>query len=154
MNLPQNEYPISSLPAFNAEETLALRALAVRVCRRFYFESAHRLFDYVGKCSRLHGHNYELEVEVSGVRQPNGIVIDLADLKDVVNRHVVEVLDHRNLCDHFRVNTTAENLAVGIFRVLDALCDESRHPLTLERVRVQETAGCWAEVRREDFDKL
>lgn len=156
MNLPQKTYPITQPTPLGSDEHRAFSNLQVRVCRRFFFDSAHQLFDYIGKCSRLHGHNYELEVEVSGIRQPNGIVIDFGDLKDIVNANVVKLLDHQNLCDFLKINTTAENLAVTIFRVLDLRFSEVTFvpTHTLMRVRVQETSGCWAEVRREDYENV
>ncbi len=60
-------------------------------------EENRRLY---GKCANLngHGHNYTLEVTVRGEVDPTtGFVIDLKELKDIMNREVVETLDHRHL---------------------------------------------------------
>jgi len=81
-----------------------------------------RLF---GKCNNpnWHGHNYELEVSVRGnVDAKTGYVMDLAQLKDVVMREVIERVDHRNLnldVDFMKgIIPTTENLAIGIWKVL------------------------------------
>ena len=82
----------------------------VRITRRLHFSAAHRLARpewsddrnrrVFGDCANAnwHGHNYDLEVTVSGpVDADTGYVMDLKDLKDLVNRQVVDDLDHRNL---------------------------------------------------------
>ena len=82
----------------------------VRITRRLHFSAAHRLARpewsddrnsrVFGDCANAnwHGHNYELDVTVSGpVDAETGYVMDLKDLKELVNRHVVDDLDHRNL---------------------------------------------------------
>ncbi len=71
-----------------------------------------------------HGHNYELEVRVRGpVDEETGMVIDLKELADVMEREIAERLDHRDLVDdtpYFRERpATAENLASVIFELLD-----------------------------------
>ena len=80
------------------------------VTRRVHFNAAHRLHNPAesdawnratfGPCNNpnYHGHNYELEVTVEGDIDPKtGYVLDIAVLKDLVDRHVSSVLDHRNL---------------------------------------------------------
>ena len=78
-----------------------------------------------GKCNNPHGHghNYVLEVTVRGrIDARSGMVVDLKDLKQVLNREVIDVLDHRFLNEEvpvFRhVIPTTENLAVEIWRML------------------------------------
>ncbi len=69
------------------------------------FAAAHRLPDHEGKCFRLHGHTYGLEVSVEGTPQETGpaagMVMDFADLRARVNELVVERLDHQLLNDLF-----------------------------------------------------
>ena len=80
------------------------------VTRRAHFNAAHRLHNPAesdewnratfGACNNpnYHGHNYELEVTVEGPIDPDtGYVIDIAVLKELMDRHVSAVLDHRNL---------------------------------------------------------
>jgi 6-pyruvoyltetrahydropterin/6-carboxytetrahydropterin synthase len=85
------------------------------------FEAAHRLADYPGKCSRLHGHNWRVEVTVTGTELDNlGMLIDFRLLKQEVNA-VIDTLDHYylNEIEPFRtLNPTAENIARYIYREL------------------------------------
>ncbi len=68
----------------------------------FKFSYAHILPDHKGGCSRIHGHNVQLEVTAQryqSVDRPgqsdDGMVIDFTELKEIVNREIVDVLDHR-----------------------------------------------------------
>jgi 6-pyruvoyltetrahydropterin/6-carboxytetrahydropterin synthase len=107
----------------------------VAVFRREHFNAAHRLFNpewddaandrYFGKCAlpNYHGHNYELEVKVTGEPDPKtGYVIDLKKLSDLIEREVLERFDHKNLnldTQEFKnLNPTAENIAIVIFDLL------------------------------------
>ncbi len=107
----------------------------VTVTRRLTFNAGHRVHNpelsdlenarLFGKCNNPngHGHNYELEVSVRGaVEDKTGYVMDLARLKEVVSREIIDKVDHRNLnldVDFMRnVIPTTENLAVGIWRIL------------------------------------
>ena len=114
---------------------LLLSMPIVTVTRRLTFNAAHRVHNpelsdaendrLFGKCNNpnWHGHNYELEVSVRGPVEPGtGYVMDLARLKDVVTREIIEKVDHRNLnldVDFMRdVIPTTENLAVRIWEIL------------------------------------
>jgi 6-pyruvoyltetrahydropterin/6-carboxytetrahydropterin synthase len=107
----------------------------VTVVRRLTFNAAHRVHNpelsdlenarLFGKCNNpnWHGHNYVLEVSVRGkVEQKTGYVLDLAQLKEIVGREVIEKVDHRNLnldVDFMSgIIPTTENLAVGIWKIL------------------------------------
>ena len=59
----------------------------------FGFEAAHRLFEYDGKCSNIHGHNYKVEVAVKGKQGNDGIIVDFNELKYIAGK-VRNVLDH------------------------------------------------------------
>lgn len=82
------------------------------------FEAAHFIKDYPGKCSRLHGHNWKVEVAVCGNKLNQlGMLIDFHDLKAEV-KHVIDTLDHRylNELEPFKLtNSTAENIAKYIY---------------------------------------
>lgn len=86
----------------------------ITISRIYTFESAHFLPRVPAghKCGRMHGHSYELTVEVSGTIGPDGWVMDFADI-DAAVAPVVARLDHRCLND-FLGNPTSENLAVWI----------------------------------------
>jgi 6-pyruvoyltetrahydropterin/6-carboxytetrahydropterin synthase len=101
-----------------------------------------------GKCANRqgHGHNYTLEVTVAGNIDPtSGFVVDLKELKDILEREVVSVYDHRHL--NFEVPEfaaaipTTENIAVAIWRRLDGKIPNAR----LHRVRVYEMPDLFAD---------
>ena len=52
--------------------------------KKFRFEAAHNLTSYHGQCEKLHGHSYVLEISVIGTPDKEGMVIDFAQLKQVV----------------------------------------------------------------------
>ena len=101
-----------------------------------------------GKCANRqgHGHNYTLEVTVAGsIDSTSGFVVDLKELKDILEREVVSVYDHRHL--NFEVPEfaaaipTTENIAVAIWRRLDGKIPNAR----LHRVRVYEMPDLFAD---------
>ena len=105
----------------------------------FSAEDNRRIF---GKCNNPHGHghNYTLEVTVKGsVDQRSGFVVDLKELKDIMNREVIEAVDHRLLNKEVaefrdRIPTT-ENLAITIWDWLKPKLNVAE----LHRIRVYET---------------
>ncbi|MFN0070528.1 MAG: 6-pyruvoyl trahydropterin synthase family protein [Chloroflexota bacterium] len=105
------------------------------ITRRATFAAAHRLCnpdwsderntEIFGPCANPggHGHNYVLEVTVGGAVDPEtGMIADLKWLKQVMERHVIDHVDHRNLntdVDFLRgLNPTAENLAASFWQRL------------------------------------
>jgi 6-pyruvoyltetrahydropterin/6-carboxytetrahydropterin synthase len=105
----------------------------------FTAEENKRIF---GKCNNPngHGHNYTLEVTVKGqVDEHSGFVVDLKQLKAVMNREVIDVLDHRFLnkevAEFQESIPTTENLAISIWNRLRSKLNVAK----LHRVRVYET---------------
>ena len=111
------------------------------VSRSFTFEAAHRLPWHEGKCRELHGHSYRLEVTVEGPLDERDVVMDFADVRDVVEREVVSRYDHRYLNDLID-NPTAEVIAQEIWKALEAA------ELQVSRIRLWETTDSWVEVTR------
>jgi 6-pyruvoyltetrahydropterin/6-carboxytetrahydropterin synthase len=124
----------------------------VLVTRQVHFNAAHRLEnpgqpddwnrETYGLCNspNWHGHNYLLEVSVAGEPDPvTGYVIDLGELKAILQREVVSVCDHRNLnldVEFLRgIIPTTENLAIAIWERLEPHIRGGR----LFRVRIFET---------------
>jgi len=114
----------------------------VAVIRREHFNAAHRLHNpdwddatnqkVFGKCNNphFHGHNYELEVKVTGTINPStGYVMDMKILSDIIQEQVLERFDHRNLnldTEEFKnLNPTAENIVVVIYQLLRPHIDPS-----------------------------
>jgi len=110
-----------------------------RVTRAFSFEAAHQLDWHSGACKNLHGHSYRLEVTVAGDLDDNGIVIDFADLSDVVQQTVLDVYDHTYLND-LLPNPTAELIAADIW---DRLTSAGMAPA---RIVLWETTNSWVEI--------
>ena len=101
-----------------------------------------------GKCSNRngHGHNYTLEVTVAGeVDHVTGFVVDLKQLKDILEQEVVSVYDHRHLnleiADFRTSQPTAENIAIAVWRRLDGKIPNAR----LHRIRVYEMPDLFAD---------
>lgn len=105
------------------------------ITRREHFNAAHKLYnpewteakneEVFGKCANRnwHGHNFELFVTVKGHPDPEtGFIIDLKKLKVIIQEHVIDVLDHRNinLDVPFMQGKMAsiENIVVGIWNQL------------------------------------
>jgi len=129
----------------------AQNAMNLHLVRRYSFAASHRLHSAqlsdeenwraYGKCNNPygHGHNYVVEVAVSGTVNPEtGMIANLADLDAFVAREVLEPFDHTYLneqVDAFRETVpTTENLCIEIFRRLRAFPHAK-----LERVLIEET---------------
>jgi len=101
-----------------------------------------------GKCANRngHGHNYTLEVTVAGeIDQKTGFVVDLKELKDVIEREVMSVYDHRHLNlevpEFASTMPTTENIAIAIWNRLEGKVAGAK----LHRVRVYEMADLFAD---------
>lgn len=119
--------------------------------RRYMFSASHRLHRdglsdeqnraAYGKCNNPHGHghNYALEVTVSGQVDPStGMICNLVDLDAAVRHEILERFDHENLnhCAEFQTLVpTTENLSEVIFNILK----QSFKAAHLEKVRLEET---------------
>jgi 6-pyruvoyltetrahydropterin/6-carboxytetrahydropterin synthase len=115
--------------------------------KRFTFEAAHFLPHHPGKCSRLHGHSYALEVALEGPLQPTGesrgMVEDFDAVAATVKREIVARLDHASLND-FLENPTAEAIAVWTWQRL------SPHLPQLFELVLWETASACVVLRAGD----
>jgi 6-pyruvoyltetrahydropterin/6-carboxytetrahydropterin synthase len=134
----------------------------VYVTRRASFSASHRLYNpewsdekneaTFGKCNNPngHGHNYDIEVTVAGnPPEATGMVIDLKKLADIIEREVVEKVDHKHLnldVDFLRgVIPTAENMAIAFWKILDARIPEG----TLVSIKLFESENNFVEYRGE-----
>jgi 6-pyruvoyltetrahydropterin/6-carboxytetrahydropterin synthase len=108
------------------------------------FAAAHRWPEHEGKCSRLHGHTYGLEVTVEGTPQSSGpsagMVMDFAELRQRVGELIVERLDHQLLNETFDFVPTVEAVAAWVF---ERLRDGG---LPVVRVRLAEGPNTYVEV--------
>ncbi len=87
----------------------------MQIRKSFSFEAAHVLPHHPGKCGRLHGHSYRLEVAIEGPLQAQGPATGMIEDFDVVSRvvraSVIAELDHRSLNELIE-NPTAERIAL------------------------------------------
>ena len=107
-----------------------------------HFDAAHKLVGYEGKCSRLHGHRWKVEVFVVGEKLNDvGILADFKALKEKL-KHITGKFDHSFLNDFKEMgNPTVENVSRYIFKNLMDLPKKVR----LEKVRVWESEENWGE---------
>ena len=130
----------------------------VSISRIVRFNAAHRVFNpsftdeenlrLFGKCSNpnWHGHNYTLEITVEGEVEPStGFVVNLADVKRVAEREIVDAIDHKNLNLDvpFMSGTipTTENLVLACWRVLAPAVAPAR----LAKLKLWETENQYVE---------
>lgn len=106
-----------------------------------------------GKCNNPHGHghNYTLELTVKGdVDARTGFVVDLKDLKEIMNREVIDVMDHRFLnkevLEFATAIPTTENIAISIWKRLESKLSVAQ----LHRVRVYETPDLFVDFYGEE----
>lgn len=89
--------------------------------KQFTFEAAHVLPYHAGKCSRMHGHSYRLDVTLEGSLQIDGpaagMIVDFDTLSKVVKAEVIGEVDHRSL-NELIPNPTAENIVRWIWQRL------------------------------------
>jgi 6-pyruvoyltetrahydropterin/6-carboxytetrahydropterin synthase len=125
--------------------------MKAHLTRRYMFSASHRLHSddmssaentaTYGKCNNPHGHghNYSLEVTVGGpVDEQTGMVCNLADMDDFVQRKILDHFDHKNLNtlpEFSKTVPTTENLCVVIYDILQ----RGFRFAHLEKVRFEET---------------
>lgn len=122
--------------------------MRISAYRKAHFNAAHRLHndkwsdeknkEVFGLCNNplYHGHNYELEVKLTGEVDPEtGFLYDLKLLKDIIKKHVENYLDHKNLnlevAEFKELNPTAENICFVIYNILRAVI-ESQYEITVK----------------------
>ena len=116
----------------------------------FYFNAAHQYghddwsddknWEVFGPDSKVHGHNYTLEVMVTAeVNKDTGFIVDLGHLKEVVNNNVINILDHTQFEKEVKwfkdKQPSSENLAVFIWSQIEPFLND----VTLHRIRLHET---------------
>jgi 6-pyruvoyltetrahydropterin/6-carboxytetrahydropterin synthase len=118
----------------------------ISVTRIFKFEAAHYLPKHEGKCKNVHGHSYQLEVEITfgpnGMLNDQKMIMDFGDLKNLVNPLIEEYLDHHLLNETLCKTPTAE---VMVDMIAYELNKRIQAPFRLLRIRLWETENCYAE---------
>ena len=129
----------------------------MNIIRRFEWVAAHRLTQHRGKCRNLHGHQYAIELTVSGDVCADGMVVDFGILDETFGAFIKNELDHSTMikrddplgieallvaaglrCHVVDFETSAENLAAYLLGVARAMLAD--RPITIASARVWETA--------------
>ncbi len=126
---------------FSASHVCANPELSAEENRRLYGAAANPYG---------HGHNYVLEIGLEGTPDPvTGMIVDLKDVKQILNEAVIDQFDHRHLNREVppfdRIVPTAENIAIEIWRRLEPRFDGT--PARLAVVRLYETDDLFVEYR-------
>ena len=142
----------------------------IRITKEFKFEMAHALHGYDGLCKNIHGHSYKLWVTVKGeVRDENGhvkdgMVIDFAELKEIVKPEIIDKYDHSLVLNansphasidlsafekvfYLPYQPTSENLVMDFATIIQSKIPKR---ITLCKVVLSETASSFAEWNLED----
>lgn len=134
----------------------------VYVTRKAEFSASHRLYnpawpdaknrEVFGKCNNPngHGHNYSVEVTVKGnPPSETGMVIDLKKLGDIIEKELIEQVDHKHLNQDVDFMTgiipTAENIAIAFWKILKPRIVEG----TLVSIKLYESRNNFVEYRGE-----
>lgn len=132
------------------------------ITRKFHFSASHRVYDPLlndeenfkryGKCSNPngHGHNYEMDITVAGKIDPEiGYVMDLTELKELVEKIIIRKVDHKNLnldVDFMKgILPSTENIAVSFWNQLESEINLGNRKLY--SVKIKETLNNSVEYR-------
>ena len=107
------------------------------IFKEFKFSAAHNLTTNGHPCSKLHGHNYKVRIELSGKIDSSGMILDFSEIKKRI-QPIIDKLDHSYLNDIIIRPTTSENIASWIFT-------QSNNQLgCVTKVTLWETESCGA----------
>ena len=121
------------------------------IWKRCSFDAAHTLPLHSGKCSKLHGHTYFVELGIECEVDPTtGMGIDMGDLGAFLKMNVIGLFDHSNLNDKFEgCYPTAENIADAVLNAAASYFNPKGVDVHNRiKVRVFETPDSWVEVER------
>jgi 6-pyruvoyltetrahydropterin/6-carboxytetrahydropterin synthase len=118
------------------------------IVQRFTFQSAHHLPWHQGRCHRVHGHGYVMEVGFIGPLNENGIVADFDDIQEMIQGTLIKKYDHILLNDFFP-NPTAEILAAAFFAEIEKLWHEKKFSSALSFVRIWENDTSYAQYEKD-----
>jgi 6-pyruvoyltetrahydropterin/6-carboxytetrahydropterin synthase len=120
----------------------------MQIRKHFRFESAHVLPHHQGKCARMHGHSYRLEVAIRGPLQSDGpargMIEDFETIERIVKTTIIDIIDHQTLNDIVE-NPTAELVTAWIWEHLQPALP------SLDELILWETPYSCAVLRKSDF---
>lgn len=112
-----------------------------------YFSASHSLNNYPGACANNHGHNWRVQLTISGEKLNElGILMDFREMKQVIDKYLDE-LDHTFINNHNyfkenKLNPSSENIAKFIYEGVENYLKDKH--LKVESVLVGETPTCYA----------
>jgi 6-pyruvoyltetrahydropterin/6-carboxytetrahydropterin synthase len=131
--------------------------MRTRIYKEVFFEATHRLIHYTGKCFRLHGHQWRVEVWIDGTAdERTGIVVDYNCIKQVVgvfdHQVILNAADPMAACiEQFHPvltvtgDPTSELLADRIAAMINAEAAGQGLDARVAKIRVWESTSCYAE---------
>ncbi|HCN37923.1 MAG: 6-carboxytetrahydropterin synthase [Ignavibacteria bacterium] len=133
------------------------------ITRREHFSCSHKLEnpdlnlnenkEIFGKCNNFHGHNYYLEVTLTGEVNPkSGYVMDLKKLKEIIHSEILNKIDHQylNELEMFKgIIPTTENMAMVFWKILKEKIKGDGNPVKLFSIKLYETEKNYVEFRGE-----
>ncbi len=132
----------------------------IYITRKEHFNAAHKLYNHqwseeenlkiFGKCANpnFHGHNYDLYVTIKGhIDSQTGFVMNFFDLRDILQKEVIDLLDHKNLnidIDYFKKHLpSVENLCIFVWNLIEPKIRQ--YGVELHCVKIWETDSNFAE---------
>jgi 6-pyruvoyltetrahydropterin/6-carboxytetrahydropterin synthase len=135
----------------------------VYITKQVHFCAAHKLFnpgwsreknnEVFGPCANenWHGHNFDLYITIKGIPDKDtGLVMNFKELKEIVNKEIIEKVDHKNLNIDVPFMkdqmTSCENLVIAFWKILEPLIlDRSDRQAELHKLKLYETPTSYAE---------
>lgn len=129
-----------------------------RIYKRVHFDASHRLMHYRGKCARIHGHRWKVEVWIQGEVDPvTGILVDYNTVTSIVERFDHQIILNREdplvaCIEQFQPvittpgDPTSELLAAILRDMIEEECRGDGVAARVERIRVWESETCYAEL--------
>ncbi len=117
--------------------------MEISIGKVFEFEACHHLGNekIYGKCSKLHGHTYKMEIEITGMINQYGWICDFSELKKIVSDFILNRYDHAYINEFIEV-PTAENMIIDIYKILNNKLKEQN--LILKKIKLYETSTNYA----------
>lgn len=117
--------------------------MEISIGKVFEFEACHHLSNekIYGKCSKLHGHTYKMEIEITGMINQYGWICDFSELKKIVSDFILNRYDHAYINEFIEV-PTAENMIIDIYKILNNKLKEQN--LILKKIKLYETSTNYA----------
>lgn len=142
----------------------------LQVTKIFRFETAHAIHGYAGNCKNIHGHSYVLHVTVAPLVNNDdyipspGFILNFKDLKDLVNKTVIQQLDHHLILSEdflnqypsvrsfenlivWKMEPTAENI---LLYIRTAVQKELSQNMALKNLKIYETSDSYAEWKNQE----